>query len=125
MEVPANLEGNNSVEINPPNTVHALLQRACYDCHSNSVIYPWYAHIAPLSWYIKRHVKEGRKRLNFSQWKTYDPSQQQKLLEKIPKAIRIRMPLPDYLWLHPEAKLSNEDKKLLRNWAKKQQLQGE
>jgi DNA-binding CsgD family transcriptional regulator len=27
------------------------------------------------------------------------------------------MPLPSYLWLHPEAKLSKKEKEILKKWA--------
>ncbi|MDA1280315.1 MAG: heme-binding domain-containing protein [Chloroflexi bacterium] len=45
-----------------------LVVRACFDCHSNKVSWPWYSNIAPLSWWIQNHVDEGRDELNFSEW---------------------------------------------------------
>ena len=51
----------------PPNIVH-ILQKACYDCHSNETVYPGYAYVAPLSWSVKRHVNKGRSIVNFSEW---------------------------------------------------------
>ena len=46
----------------------ALAVRACYDCHSNETAWPWYSHVAPLSWLAQRDVDEGRRKLNFSEW---------------------------------------------------------
>src|SRR5262245_48076822 len=46
----------------------ALAQRACFDCHSNETVWPWYAHVAPVSWLVTRDVVEGRQKLNFSEW---------------------------------------------------------
>ena len=44
-----------------------LAKAACFDCHSNEThTYTW-EKVAPLSWWITNHVKEGRKALNFSE----------------------------------------------------------
>ena len=62
---------------NPPTRVEpawnseatrALAVRACFDCHSNQTVWPWYSDIAPISWLIQRDVDEGRRKLNFSEW---------------------------------------------------------
>ncbi len=45
-----------------------LAVRACFDCHSNEVVWPWYAHVAPISWLVRRDVDRGRAELNFSAW---------------------------------------------------------
>ena len=118
MNVPATLSTQNQNEITAPKEIMNILNRSCYDCHSNSLVYPWYSKIAPLSWYTELHVKNGRKVVNFSIWKSYDREKKFKVMDKLPKSLMIRMPLPDYLWLHKEAKLSIEDKKLLSNWAR-------
>jgi len=118
MNVPATLISPENQEIDIPIEVKEILQRSCYDCHSNSITYPWYAKIAPVSWYTKNHVKKGREVVNFSQWKSYDIEKRLKVIKKLPKSLIIRMPIPGYLWTHKEATLSKEDKKLLTNWAK-------
>jgi hypothetical protein len=46
----------------------ALAQSACFDCHSNETIWPWYSYVAPASWFLIHHVEDGRRRLNFSEW---------------------------------------------------------
>lgn len=117
MDVPAKLEGNPANEIEAPKEVMEILKRSCYICHSNSLVYPWYDKIAPASWYAKLHVRNGRKAVNFSNWKEHSKKKQFKVMEKLPKSTAIRMPLPTYLWLHEEAKLSKEDKKTLKKWA--------
>ncbi len=43
-----------------------LAARACFDCHSNETVWPWYSNVAPVSWLIARDVEEGRSKLNFS-----------------------------------------------------------
>ena len=59
-----------------PATVSATLERACYDCHSNRTVWPWYSAIAPVSWLVADDVEEGRKHLNFSEWGTYTRKRQ-------------------------------------------------
>lgn len=117
MDVPAEVPTKADDELKAPEEVHAILKRACFDCHSNHTDFPWYSSIAPVSWFTKMHVKEGREHMNFSIWASYDDEKKLKYLEKIPKAIKSKMPLPSYLIMHKEAKLSEDDKKLLTEWA--------
>ena len=116
-DVPATLPTDANQELKAPQEIIAVLKRSCYDCHSNSVEYPWYSHVAPFSWFTQSHVQKGRSVVNFSIWESYDKEKKIKLLERLPKAIKIRMPLPSYLWLHKEAKLTNQEKKMLTKWA--------
>jgi len=105
--------------------VMRILKRSCYDCHSNETKWPWYSNIAPLSWSITSHVKEGREALNFSKWHQIDPKTKKKRLKRAVKTTSNgMMPLPSYLWIHHDAKLSKADKARLKAWfeAQLQQL---
>ncbi|WP_201337672.1 MULTISPECIES: heme-binding domain-containing protein [unclassified Nitratiruptor] len=104
-------------EIQAPKEVMAIFKRSCYDCHSNETKWPWYANVAPMSWAVRRDVIEGRKALNFSTWNNYSDEKKQELKKQIFRSVILAMPLPQYLWLHPEAKLSSKDKETIRNWA--------
>jgi heme-binding protein len=87
----------------------AILNRACGDCHSNATVWPWYTQVAPLSWLMARGVAEGRKAVNFSEWGTYSPNQQQALLSASCDDVSTdKMP---GLWtlLHSETRLSPQD----------------
>ncbi len=117
MNVPANVPTKADEELQAPENVQAILKRSCFDCHSNHTTFPWYSNIAPVSWFTKHHVEEGREHMNFSIWEKYDDEKKLKYLEKIPKAIKSKMPLPSYLLIHKEAKLSEADKKALTTWA--------
>ena len=80
----------------------ALTQSACYDCHSNETVWPWYSYVAPASWLITHHVEDGRRHLNFSEWDQPNEGERE-----IARSITSgNMPLWDYLLLHPEAKLA-------------------
>jgi hypothetical protein len=106
-------------EVHAPPQVAAILERSCYDCHSNRTEWPWYAYVAPVSWWVADHVEEGRGDLNFSDWPVVDFEAVDDSLRDIEKQVaKGEMPLPQYLWLHPEARLSDEDKEALLDWAR-------
>lgn len=102
---------------NPPSTgepawdsprTRELVVRACFDCHSNHTVWPWYSHVAPVSWFLQHHIDEGRERLNFSQW---DPKAPQKAARHADREVtRGDMPLTSYTWMHPEARLTDAEK---------------
>jgi hypothetical protein len=117
LNVPQKITTNPKEELKAPKEVMQILNKSCADCHSNYVKYPWYDRIAPISWYVQLHVKNGRKVFNYDKWNSYSKEKQLRVLDRIPKAIKIRMPLPSYLWLHPEAKLSKKEKEILKKWA--------
>jgi hypothetical protein len=105
-------------EIQAPADVKAILKRACWDCHSNETKWPWYAHVAPASFVVRMHVVDGRKHLNFSEWGGYPPERRAKKQKECGEEVAEgAMPLPPYLALHPEARLSDADKKVLEAWA--------
>lgn len=111
---------------NPPITrdiptsaeVKAVLRRACYDCHSNETVWPWYSQVAPLSWWVVYDVNEGRKELNYSTWDRYSAQEQVKKLKESWKEIQEgEMPPWWYNVAHNEARLSVQDRELLRQWS--------
>ncbi len=98
--------------------VAAILKRSCSDCHSNETIYPWYSNISPFSWLLADHIEEGRRELNYSVWNTYSAKKKRHKFEKICEQITSgEMPHNQYLWLHADAQLSEEDKKIVCDWA--------
>ena len=99
--------------------VATILKNACYDCHSNQPTYPWYTSVAPVSWWIKNHINEGSKHLNFSIWQTYTVKRKDHKLEECVEMIEEgEMPMNSYTWMHPEAKLTDAQKLLLIDWFK-------
>jgi mono/diheme cytochrome c family protein len=100
-----------------------LAAGACFDCHSNETRWPWYAHIAPVSWLTWYDATEGREDLNFSEWDRFDhaedvdpddPFPPKTLSERIGDEIRSgRMPPGTYQLMHAEARLSDADKEAL------------
>ncbi|HTN69548.1 MAG TPA: heme-binding domain-containing protein [Methylomirabilota bacterium] len=102
-----------------PREVRALLQRSCYDCHSNETRWPWYSQIAPVSFLIAGDVKEGRREVNFSLWDGYNVQIKARKLGEIAKQVeRGAMPQWYYVLMHPEAKLSQGEKEAIVKWAR-------
>ena len=108
---------DKTLEVQAPKNVMKLLKKSCYDCHSNETNWPWWSYIAPASWSIHDDVINGRKALNFSIWNKYSIKKQEKLKKEIYRTVAGPMPLPQYVWLHKNAKLTNDEIKTIREWA--------
>ncbi|MDB6115389.1 MAG: hypothetical protein JWQ62_2334 [Lacunisphaera sp.] len=112
--------GPNDINVRHPvpPRVQALLQRACYDCHSNNTHYPWYASVQPVSWWLTSHVNDGKRHLDFSEYGAYPPKRAASKAGAIADEVdQHSMPLTSYTWMHPEARLTPEEIKLIVDWA--------
>ena len=102
---------------NPPAPITALFRGACYDCHSYETKWPWYSHIAPVSWLIASDVQEGRRHLNFSEWPATDPERAAKRLADASEQLGYNdMPPAKYQAIHPEARLTANQRQQLIQW---------
>jgi hypothetical protein len=97
--------------------VASIFKTSCYDCHSNNTVYPWYANIQPVAWWLQNHVNDGKKELNFNEFATYKEKRQHKKLDEIIELVKEgEMPLKSYTILHGNAKLSAEQKATITKW---------
>jgi hypothetical protein len=103
-------------QANPPETAPfrwsspqagAIATRACYDCHSDRTRHWWAVEVAPFSWLAQHDIDAGRARLNFSDWNGSLSAQELK------RVLDGGMPPLQYTLLHPDAKLSADQKKQL------------
>jgi len=102
-----------------PQNVSVILKKACADCHSNNTIYPWYAQIQPVGWWLNNHIKEGKRELNLSEFGTYTIARQYKKLEETAEQVnKGEMPLSSYTLLHANAGLTDTEKHALVMWCK-------
>jgi hypothetical protein len=100
-----------------PDSVMQILKKACYDCHSNNTTYPWYFGMQPVAWWMNHHITDAKKALNFSQFGNMPLAKQAKKLKKSVKEIQGGgMPLNSYLWIHKDAILTPDEKKLVVDW---------
>ena len=116
--IPEAIPENDFLNITKPNTeIAKLIKNNCYDCHSYETSYPWYAEIAPVSWYIKHHIEEGRRIVNFSEWSSYSGSNAKQMLEICAETIEIgTMPLSLYTLMHKAATSDQGQLKLPQAW---------
>ncbi len=106
-----------------PEEIAAISRAACDDCHSNKTTYPWYANVQPAAWWLSHHVNDGKKHLNFSEFTKRRIAVQNHKLEEIVEMVEEgEMPLKSYTWLglHPDAKLTPDQKLKIITWAKAQ-----
>lgn len=112
-----------STKYNFPEEIAAISKAACDDCHSNKTNYPWYANVQPAAWWLSHHVNDGKKHLNFSEFTKKRIAVQNHKLEEIVEMVEEgEMPLKSYTWLglHPDAKLTEDQRSKLVSWAKAQ-----
>ena len=103
-----------------PPVIATIIRNSCYDCHSNETEYPWYSYTQPAGWFLKSHIDEGRRKLNFSTFATYEPKRQaHKLDECIELVEKEAMPLDSYTIIHQKAALTPEQRKTLIDYFKR------
>jgi len=126
------MKNNNDVDLTNdiskvvefPDSIRSILKPACYDCHSNNTEYPWYTNIQPVAWWLNDHVEDGKRHLNFDEFASLPPrngkstkERQLKKIDEIKETIENgEMPLTSYTWMHKEAKLTDDQKKVVFNW---------
>lgn len=102
----ANPQDDIVFQLDIPAPVRETLVNSCYDCHSNRTNYPFYNRIAPVSWLLAKHIRDGKAHLNFSEWANYDRKEQIKRLTEIcDMIVEGEMPLKSYLLMHKKAAL--------------------
>lgn len=97
--------------------IQKTLKISCYECHSNTTNYPWYSQIQPMSWFLEKHINEGKEELNFSVFANYSNRRQKSKIKSIISQIENNeMPLTSYTIMHRGARLSETDKKQILDW---------
>lgn len=103
---------------NVPPDVENILKTACFDCHSNNTVYPWYTNIQPVGLWMQDHVNEAKKELDFSAFASYTPKKMDHKYEEIIEMVKEdEMPLFSYTVIHSDAKLTQQQKEILITWA--------
>lgn len=117
--IPADIS-NPGITYDIPTTprIKTVLKKACYDCHSNETVWPWYSKISPISWFVAGDVNEGRQELNYSEWDRYDGEEKLEMIRDSWKEIaENKMPPWIYVKMHPESALTIEERAVIYNWA--------
>lgn len=114
------VSGNDFLKQNPgmPEQMQETFKRSCYDCHSNNTDYPWYAYVAPFSWVIDQHIRNGKHELNFSEYAQLDKKHKIAILDEICESISdTSMPPANYLMLNKDAALDFDDITAICDWS--------
>lgn len=102
---------------NVPDSVQLIFAATCYDCHSNNTKYPWYSYIQPARFIMERHIRNGKKDLNFSEFGNYSRRRQESKFERIIKQVESgEMPLASYTFLHKNSKLTSRQRETIIKW---------
>ncbi|TBR18544.1 MAG: cytochrome C [Chitinophagaceae bacterium] len=101
-----------------PSDVKIILKKACVDCHSNNTNYPWYSQVQPIAWWLSYHINNGKKHFNLDEFLSYNPKKQDHKMEELIEMVKnLEMPLNSYTWAHSDARLTNEERYALTDWA--------
>lgn len=101
----------------PPQNVQNILYNACYDCHSNNTTYPWYSKIQPGAWFMASHIKNGKEKINLSEFGNNSTRKQISKLKEMSNQVQDdEMPVASYKLMHKNARLTQDEKTLLMNW---------
>ena len=116
-----NLSGNIDKDISTiypmSDSVKIIINKACADCHSNKTVYPWYASIEPVAFWLQDHVNEGKREINFNEFASYRIGKQNHKIKEVMEQIQEgEMPLSSYTLIHKEAKLTEAEKNTLIQW---------
>jgi hypothetical protein len=106
-----------------PDSLASILRSSCYDCHSNHTNYPWYSRLSPVSWYLDKHIREGKSDLNLSEYGLMDRAEKIGALSDIYDALEAgTMPLPSYLLIHRNARMNQDEMDALMDWVDQESL---
>ncbi len=101
-----------------PSDVAPILEKACYDCHTNNSRYPWYSKIQPVAWWLDNHIREGKSHLNLDEFLSYSAKKQDHKMEEVIETVKENvMPLDSYTWTHHDARLTQKEKETIVSWA--------
>jgi len=99
---------------NPPTEIAEMMRTSCYDCHSNETVYPWYTYVQPVGWWVQKHIRAGKKGLNYSEWRQCNEEDKPSSLKEMAEEVEeTKMPLLPYWLAHWDAKLNEEKRKKL------------
>lgn len=101
-----------------PDDVRQIFAKACNDCHSNNTVYPWYAHLQPVHWWLDKHIRQGKWQINYDEYTNQSLHYQYHKMEETVEMVKSSaMPLDSYTWIHKDAILTEAEKNKLIAWA--------
>ncbi|MGA3350549.1 MAG: cytochrome P460 family protein [Candidatus Sulfotelmatobacter sp.] len=106
-----------TAELQSPPEVKRILEKDCYSCHSDQRRLGWFDQIVPAYWLVRHDILTAREHLDFSTLGSKPPAVQKATLYEAINMIQLgAMPLPGFLKLHPEAKVTPEELSTLKQY---------
>jgi len=106
-----------------PDSLATIFRNSCYDCHSDHTNYPWYSKISPVSWYLEKHIEDGKEKLNMSKFGELKKSRKIGVLADICDVIETgSMPLKSYLVIHRNARVGELEREAICGWSESEAL---
>jgi Haem-binding domain/Cytochrome P460 len=106
-----------TAELQAPPYVRHVLEKDCYSCHSDQRRLAWFDQIVPAYWLVRHDILAAREHLNFSTLGSKPPAVQKATLYEAVNMIQLgAMPLPSFLKLHPEARVTPEELSTLKQY---------
>jgi hypothetical protein len=104
-------------DLQAPPDVKQILSTSCYSCHSDERRLSWFDQIVPAYWLVRHDVLTARSHVDFSAIGAQPAAVQRATLFEAVNMIRLgAMPPPQFLMLHPEAKVSAQDIDVLTSY---------
>jgi Haem-binding domain/Cytochrome P460 len=99
-----------TAELQAPGEVKQVIEKDCYSCHSDQLRLSWFDKIVPGYWLVRYDILTAREHLNFSTVGAKPAAAQKATLYEAVNMIQLgAMPLPQFLRLHPEARVTPDE----------------
>src|ERR1700761_4550131 len=106
-----------TAEVQAPADATHVLKTSCYSCHSNERRLAWFDEVVPAYWIVRKDILDARSHLNFSTLgEKPAAAQRSELFEAVNMMQLGAMPLPQFLALHPDAKVNQADLEKLKSY---------
>lgn len=100
-----------------PAAIQRIFEKACYSCHSDEKRLAWFDEIVPAYWLVRHDILKAREHLNFSTLGSKPLAAQKATLYEAVNMIQLgAMPLPQFVALHPEARVSQDELATLKTY---------
>ena len=104
-----------TAEPEAPHEVQQVLEKDCYSCHSDQRRLSWFDQIVPAYWLVRHDILTAREHLNFSTLGAKPAAAQKATLYEAVNMVQLgAMPLPQFLWLHPDARVTPQELNTLK-----------
>ena len=104
-------------QIQAPPAVRQIIEKDCYSCHSDEKRLAWFDQIVPGYWLVRHDILVAREHLNFTELASKPAAAQRSALFEAANMIQLgAMPLPQFLALHPDAKVTPDELMALKDY---------